>query len=53
MKIRFTRRVEFRDHRGTLLKAYEVGDQEVYTAKSSHYWITPMGGIYFDEAEEV
>lgn len=53
MKISFIKRVEFRDQKGMLLKVYEIGDEVEYTSKSNHYWVTPMGGIYFDEAKEV
>lgn len=53
MKIEFTKDVIFKDMHGTVLKTYSVGDQVICTAKTGHYWITPMGGIYFDEAKEI
>jgi hypothetical protein len=53
MKIEFTKEVVFKDMHGTVLKTYSVGDQVDYTAKAGHYWITSVGGIYFDEAKEV
>lgn len=53
MKIEFTKEVIFKDMHGTILKVYAVGDQVDYTAKAGHYWITSMGGIYFDEAKEI
>jgi hypothetical protein len=51
--IRFTQRVVFKDCTGTVTKVYEVGDTEEFFGKTSTYYITSMGGIYFDEAEEV
>ena len=53
MKIRFTKQVIFHDLHGNILRVYEIGDECEYYSKSCHYWISPMGGIYFDEAEEV
>lgn len=52
-QIRFTRRVVFKDCTGTVTKIYEVGDTEEFFSKTSTYYITGMGGIYFNEAEEV
>lgn len=52
MKIRIIQRVIFKDNTGTILKTYEVGDVLTATAKGSHYYVTPMGGIYFDEASD-
>jgi hypothetical protein len=52
-KIEFTKRVVFSDRDGNVLKVYEVGDKVDYTTKSDNYWITSMGGIYFDEAKEL
>lgn len=53
--IRFTSVVQFKDHTGTILKVYNVGDTEKYTAKDEvrQYWITSWGGIWFNEAKEV
>lgn len=51
--IRFTKRVEFRDQNRTLVKAYDVGDTCRASGCTETYFITPMGGIYFDEAEAV
>ena len=53
MKIEFVIRVVFSDRDGNVLKVYEVGDQIEYSSKNEFYWVTPMGGIYFNEAKEV
>lgn len=53
MKIEFTKEVTFKDQHGTVLRVYAVGEQISYTAKAGPYWVTPIGGIYFDEAKEV
>ena len=53
MKIKFTQRVVFRDMLGVALKVYEVGDEIEYFTKTDTYFVTSMGGVYFDEAEEV
>lgn len=50
--IRFTKDVTFRCGNGDILKVYRKGDVEKYTAKTGHYFVTTMGGIYFDEAEK-
>lgn len=52
-KIRFIKRVIFTDMNGAVRKIYEIGDTETFHGKTNHYFITGMGGIYFDEAEEV
>ncbi len=52
-QIRFTKRVVFRDCKGTELKIYEPGDIINATAFTSTYYVTPMGGIYKDEAETI
>lgn len=51
--IEFVKRVVFSDLAGTELKVYEIGDRETFTAKDGIKFITPMGGIYDDEAIEV
>lgn len=53
MTIRFTKEIVFKDREGNVLKAYGVGDTALATAKTAHYFVTPMGGIYFDEAVEL
>ena len=53
MEIEFIKEVTFKDMHGIILKVYNAGDRVSYTAKAANYWITPMGGIYFDEALEV
>lgn len=50
-KITFIKRVVFKDMNGIILKVYEVGDTETYTAIVDNlFYVTSMGGIYFDEA---
>jgi len=62
MQIEITKKVVFKDMHGTVLKTHEVGD--IIEANGiSHgssrpdsgygYFITSMGGIYFEEAREV
>lgn len=51
--IEFTKPVIFRDNTGTIVKEYAVGERVTATAKSEHYYVTGMGGIYFHEAKEV
>jgi hypothetical protein len=51
MKIKITKKVVFRDMYETVLVTYEVGDIVEATADAGHYFVTPMGGIYKDEAE--
>lgn len=53
MIIEFTKQVVFKDCEGTVLKVYEIGDRVTATAKAPHYFVTGMGGIYFDEARLV
>lgn len=53
MNIKFIKRVVFSDQNGTIVKVYEIGDVVEYTAKADHYFVTSMGGIYFDEAKEL
>jgi hypothetical protein len=50
-KIRFKKRVVFKDQSGTVLRVFEVGDTFDATTATESYWVTSMGGIYFDEAE--
>jgi hypothetical protein len=52
-KIRITRTVVFTDLNKKILQVFEAGDILVATKKTSDYYITSMGGIYFDEAEEI
>jgi hypothetical protein len=53
MKIEFIKEVVFTDMEGTTVKVYNIGDRVECTAKTSTYYITSMGGIYFHEAKEV
>lgn len=50
--LEITREVVFRDANGTLLVKYRVGDTVFASAKGAHYYVTPMGGIWFNEATE-
>jgi hypothetical protein len=52
-QIRITKRVTFRDMHGTITADYPVGTLLKATAKDNHYFVTSMGGIWRDEAEEV
>ena len=52
-RIIFTKQVVFRDRNRTVLKVYEIGDTVEYTAKTDTYYITSMGGIWFEEAQEM
>lgn len=51
--LRLTKEVTFRDRHGTILKTYPIGHTVLCTGKTSYYFITKIGDIYFDEAEEV
>lgn len=58
MKIKIIRKVVFTDQSGRILIEYEVGDILDASGKVDHggsygYFITSMGGIYFDEAVEL
>ena len=50
-KIRATKRIVFRNQGGAEVKVYEIGDLIDATHATETYWVTTMGGIYFDEAE--
>lgn len=52
-KIRATKRIVYKDQSGAEIKVYEIGDLIDATGATQTYWITAMGGIYFDEAEAV
>ena len=51
--IEFTTSVVFKDWHGTIVKTYHPGDIVKASAETPYYFITPMGGIYFDEAKRV
>ena len=53
--IKFIKQVTFKDMYGTILKVYKIGDKIKFTSKNMNgaYYVTGMGGIYFDEATEV
>lgn len=51
--IRFTKQVVFKDQNKNVVKTYEVGDTCKASGCTETYFITSMGGIYFDEAEAV
>lgn len=51
--IYFTRAVEFRDWRGSLVMRFEIDDTIDATADAGHYYVTTWGGIYKYEAKRV
>lgn len=53
MKIIFTKEVVFKDLTGSVVREYKVGDTCKYTAKTETYFVTSLGGIFFDEAIQV
>lgn len=53
MKIIFIKPVSFLDEKGTELTKYPVGHIIEASADVGHYYVTPMGGIYKDEAQLV
>ena len=52
-QIRFVKEVTFRDCQGTILAHHNVGDSVEFRGKTQHYFISSLGGIWFDEAEEI
>lgn len=53
MEIQFIKQVVFSDQNGKIVRKFEIGDRIEFTHKGDYYFTTSMGGIYFDEAEEV
>lgn len=53
MKIKFIKNVTFKDASGDVVAFYPIGAVIEASAKTGTYFVTPMGGIYFDEAVEV
>lgn len=53
MRIEITKEVVFKTQDGTILKVYPVGHILDNVHKADHYYVTPMGGIWFDEAKEI
>lgn len=51
--IAFTQQVVFKDSSEVISHSYEEGDVLPFYSKNNSYWVTPVGGIYFDEAKEV
>lgn len=51
LNIRIIKEVTFRDMHGTILVIYPVGHMLEATAVTSTYYVTAMGGIFFNEAE--
>ena len=53
--IKIVKQVIFKDRDGNVLRVYEIGDMVKFTAKDDDrgYFVTAMGGIFFDEAVEV
>ena len=52
-QIRIIKQVKFSDCCGQVCKTYEVGDVLEATADTGHYFVTTMGGIYYEEAVRV
>ena len=50
MIIVITKRITFRNISGGVIKIYEPGDEVRYTKDTGAYYVTPMGGIWHDEA---
>lgn len=53
MKIEMIKEVVFKTQDRVVLKVYVVGQVIDNVHKAEHYYVTPMGGIWFDEAKEV
>jgi hypothetical protein len=51
--IRFTKQVVFRDRAGSVVKVFAPGKTIEATGQGAGYFLTAMGGIWFDEAEKV
>lgn len=51
--IRLKVKVTFNDWNNTVVSQYPAGIILPATVKKSHYFVTSMGGIWFDEAEEI
>jgi hypothetical protein len=51
--IRITHEVVFRDWNKTVVKVFEVGDVIKASHDTGTYFVTPMGGVYHDEAVRV
>jgi len=49
----FTKQVIFTDCDKKVIRIYKNGDTVQATHKTETYYITNMGGIYFDEAKEL
>lgn len=52
-RIRITKTVTFRDLSGSVVAFFPVGAVVDASARTQTNYITPWGGIYFDEAEEI
>ena len=50
--ITITKQVVFKDIDGIIYRVFNIGDKLKFTAKTSSYFVTPIGGIYLDEAVE-
>ncbi len=51
--IQFTKEVIFKDMLGNVTHHFNIGDKLKFLNKTSTYFITGVGGIYFDEAIEL
>lgn len=52
-QIRIVHPIVFRDQSGNALRTINAGEVLEATADTGHYYVTTMGGIYYDEAEVV
>lgn len=52
-QIRITKTVTFRDLSGSVLAFFPAGTVINASARTQTTYITPWGGIYFDEAEAI
>lgn len=53
IRIRFTKRVVFKDRLGNIVKVYEAGDEVNASQDTGAYYVTLMGGIWRDEAVKI
>jgi hypothetical protein len=52
-QIRIIYPIVFRDQSGNALRTINAGEVLEATADTGHYYVTSIGGIYYDEAEIV
>jgi hypothetical protein len=51
MLIRFTKDVEYIDLETNTLHKFKVGDTLTAVGAAEDYWLTSIGGVWFDEVE--